>query len=186
MVGSNAPARLKRIVTDLGVGSVFRHWRLQCFGALALAVTILSAAGAMTALAQNAPVPPGAKPITDPAALHAIYAGHTVIGTNHFPDQPPKKWSEFHCPNGKSRWVYESKLYDGKWWIKDGRACFAYQEWDNGNTACFDVYAGKEGGLNLVDQAYPELGVIIIATSLPGDPLKIQKLDGGSCEDATS
>lgn len=166
---------------------VFRFRCSQRIGTFAYALfMIASAAGATTTMAQNAQVPVDAKRITDPDELRAIFADRTIIGLYHLPDAPIERWSEYHCRNGRSRWIYESKLYEGNWWIKDGRACFAYREWEDGSTACFEVYADAPSDFKLVAQDYPELGFIISAKSLPGDPLKIQNLNGGSCEDVTS
>jgi len=132
------------------------------------------------------PVPAGATPIMDPAKLREIYAGNTMIGINRFPDQPELKWSEFQCRNGQTRWAYDGRLYPGRWSAQDGHVCFAYDDIAEGTMYCFDVYDDENGGYKLVATTEPELGFVVFVSPLPGDPLKIQKLDGGSCEDATS
>lgn len=153
---------------------------------IALAVVfVVGMMGGDWAVAQE-PVPAGATPITDLAKLREIYAGNTMIGANRFPDQSEIRWSEFQCPNGQTRWVFDGKLYPGRWSTQDGHVCFAYDDFAEGTMYCFDVYDDGRGGYKLVDTMDPELGFVVFVKPLPGDPFKIQKLDGGACEGLSS
>ena len=152
---------------------------------IALAVVVVGMMGGNGAAALD-PVPADATPITDAAKLREIYAGNTMIGVNRFPDEPEFKWSEYQCRNGQTRWAFDGRLYAGRWSAQDGHVCFVYDEIEEGAMYCFDVYDDGGGGYKLVASTEPELGFVVFVKPLPGDPLNIQKLDGGRCEDPTS
>ena len=129
----------------------------------------------------------GETAISDPAALQAILGGHTIIGYFETPEGGHDNWTEYHCPNGQSRYIHDGELMKGLWRLRDGHVCYSYDRPDPGETFCFDVYADQGNGYKLILVGEEEEGfVVFISQRLSGDPFKILKLDGGSCEDLSS
>jgi hypothetical protein len=117
----------------------------------------------------------GETAISDPAALQAILGGYTIIGYFETPE------------GGQSRYIHDGELMKGLWQLRDGHVCYSYDRPELGETYCFDVYADQGNGYKLIAIGDEEEGfVVFISQRLRGDPFKILKLDGGSCEDFSS
>lgn len=84
-----------------------------------------------------APLPPDARLITDPAALTALFADHTVRGT-YLPHG--KAWREYSAPDGRTVWEFEGCLHPGTWRVSGSAICYVYPTWDDGRPQCFMVY----------------------------------------------
>lgn len=125
--------------------------------------------------------------ISDPADLRTIFGGYTIIGFFQLPDGVQDTWTEYHCPNGQSRYIRGGDLFKGRWQLRDGHICYSYDRPNPGETYCFDVYGDQNGGYELILTDHEEDGFrVFITRRLLGDPFRIQKLDGGSCDGLTS
>ena len=88
-----------------------------------------------------APLPPDAKLISDPAALTALFADHTVRGI-YLPDGT--KWREFSAANGRTVWEFDGCLHPGTWRVSGSTICYRYPSWDEGRPQCFVVYRSAQ------------------------------------------
>ena len=87
------------------------------------------------------PLPEDAKLVTDPAALTALFADHTVHGINF---EDGSKWREYTAPDGRTIWEFKGCLYPGTWRVSGSAVCYAYPGWDNGRPQCFVVYQSTQ------------------------------------------
>ena len=99
-------------------------WRAAAAAALALF------AAAATAAAGEP------EPVTDAKAIADALTDHTFYGTYVTDGEP---WAEYYSPDGRSAFAVRGCIYRGKWWAKDGQACFAYPELEGGDTSCFTM-----------------------------------------------
>lgn len=116
-----------------------------------------------------APLPPDAKLISDPAALTAMFADHTVRGL-YLPDG--KKWREFSAANGRTVWEFDGCLHPGTWRVSGSAVCYRYPSWDNGRPQCFVVYqSAKLTHFVWLDPATGSQWLVSNAVELdPGNP----------------
>lgn len=84
-----------------------------------------------------AQLPADARLITDPAALTALFADHTVRGI-YLPHG--KRWREYSAPDGRTIWEFEGCLHPGTWRVSGSAICYVYPSWDDGRPQCFMVY----------------------------------------------
>jgi hypothetical protein len=87
------------------------------------------------------PLPAEAKLITDPAALTALFADHTVRGI-YLPDGT--KWREYSAADGRTVWELDGCLHPGTRRVSGSAVCYAYPTWDDGRPQCFMVYQSKQ------------------------------------------
>jgi hypothetical protein len=155
-----------------------------------LALGLLLLAGGESALADGSPAngpTPTDTPVTDAGDLRAILSGYTLLGYFQHEGGPPDRWTEYHCPNGQSRYIHGVEFSRGKWTIEDGHVCYTYDRPNPGEVSCFDFFRDQAGAYKLISTAFREEGfTVFISNRLAGDPFKIQKLDGGACEDLSS
>ena len=83
------------------------------------------------------PLPADAKLVTDPAALTALLANHTVRGV-YLPDGT--RWREYSAADGRTVWEVEGCLHSGTWKVSGSSVCYVYPTWDYGRPQCFVLY----------------------------------------------
>ncbi|NJM91787.1 MAG: hypothetical protein HC861_03235 [Rhodospirillaceae bacterium] len=83
------------------------------------------------------PLPADAKLVTDPAALTALLADHTVHGVYL---QDGSKWREYSAADGRTVWEVDGCLHPGTWRVSGSTVCYVYPSWDDGRPQCFLVY----------------------------------------------
>ena len=66
------------------------------------------------------PLPADAKLVTDPAALTALLANHTVRGV-YLPDGT--RWREYSATDGRTVWEVEGCLHSGTWKVSGSSVC---------------------------------------------------------------
>jgi hypothetical protein len=84
-----------------------------------------------------AALPGDAKLVTDPAALRALVADHTVHAI-YLPDGP--RWREYSAADGRTIWEFDGCLHPGTWRVSGSVLCYTYPTWDDGRPQCFLVY----------------------------------------------
>jgi len=126
--------------------------------------------------------------ITDAAALRALLVGNTLYGANMRDGGVVFKWSEYHCPNGRSIYVRGQDVLRGKWWLEGSEVCYAYNELEPGAQFCFRFKPKGDGGYDLVGRGDPPANAseVTVLGHVTGDPFRIQKLVGGTCEELSS
>jgi len=82
-------------------------------------------------------LPADARLVTDPAALTALFADHTVHGI-YLPKG--SKWREYSAADGRTIWEFDGCLHPGTWRVSGSAVCYVYPSWDNGRPQCFMVY----------------------------------------------
>ncbi|WP_119303995.1 hypothetical protein [Dongia deserti] len=87
------------------------------------------------------PLPVDAKLVTDPAALTALFADHTVRGV-YLPEGT--KWREYSAADGRTVWEFDGCLHPGTWRVSGSAICYVYPTWDNGRPQCFVVYQSEQ------------------------------------------
>ena len=107
-----------------------------------LAVVVCLALQGAAAEARSVRAPWGALPadarlVTDPAALTALFADHTVHGI-YLPKG--SKWREYSAADGRTIWEFDGCLHPGTWRVSGSAVCYVYPSWDNGRPQCFMVY----------------------------------------------
>ena len=124
----------------------------------------------------------------DAVALRNFFDGNTVYGANLYKGAVDFKWSEYHCPNGRSVYLRGSDIYRGRWWLEGSEICYTYDELDPGEHFCFTVFPQGDGTYDLAGRGDPDADVssVTILGQLAGDPFKIQNLVGGTCEELSS
>ncbi len=152
------------------------RWRAAC-GLLLLTVLVSGAWAQSTGMAWS-----GA------TALRNFLAGNTVFGANTYKGAVDFKWSEYHCPNGRSLYVRGSDVYRGKWWLEGSEVCYTYDKLDPGKHFCFRVFPQGDGTYDLAGRDDPaeDVSTVTILGQVAGDPFKIQKLVGGTCGELSS
>lgn len=83
------------------------------------------------------PLPADARLVTDPAALTALLANHTVRGV-YLPDG--SRWREYSAADGRTVWEVEGCLHPGTWKVSGSAVCYVYPTWDDGRPQCFVIY----------------------------------------------
>lgn len=147
---------------------------------------VLALAG-IAAMAAHAEEPAAAGAITDPAAISKILSNQTMLGYFQYDGGSKDRWTEYHCPNGQSRYIHGTDFLRGVWGVSKGRVCYTYDRPHPGEIYCFELFQDEAGLYKLRNADHPEDGfTVFISESLPGDPFKLQKLDGGSCENLSS
>jgi hypothetical protein len=124
--------------------------------------------------------------VTESSEMKAIFSDATMLG--YFPDEfgGKDRFTEYHCPNGQSRYIHGGSFKRGIWRVGEGRVCYTYDRPLPAETFCFQLFHDGEG-YKLINVAHPEDGfTVFISSRLSGDPLKLQQLDGGACEDLSS
>lgn len=125
--------------------------------------------------------------ISDPKKLREILAGNTAFGVNRREGDPDIKWSEYHCQNGRSLYIYGLDFHRGRWWLEGDEVCYTYEDADPGENSCFRFYSAGNGSYDLTARDTPAGSYeVTLQGVVPGDPFRIQKLDGGSCEGLSS
>jgi hypothetical protein len=135
------------------------------------------------AAAQDAPAA-----IADAAALSSLLAGNTLYGANTYRGEIEFKWSEFHCPGGRSIYLRGFELYRGKWWLEGNEVCYSYEKIDPGQNFCFQMLPRGDGSYDMKERsetADDPVRVEVLGRVI-GDPFNIQKLSGGSCDELSS
>ncbi|MDY0883827.1 hypothetical protein ACFPL7_14840 [Dongia soli] len=92
-------------------------------------------------------VVPGAKPITDPAAIKAKLDNITIYGRYN---DTGEDWIEYHLSDGRSAYWEKGCTYPGKWWIDNGQVCYAYPNYRNNAPNCFIMFVRPDGGVQFV------------------------------------
>ena len=165
----------------MGMGLLLR--RRMILGLL-LAIGVGSGAAAQDAPAVIAPAV-----IADAATLDELLAGNTLYGANTYHGLIEFKWSEFHCPGGRSIYLRGLELYRGKWWLEENEVCYSYEELSPGETYCFHVQPRGDGTYDMQgrdetdDESQAKVKVL---GRVVGGPFNIQKLAGGSCDELSS
>ncbi|WP_374654626.1 hypothetical protein [Dongia sp.] len=151
----------------------------------AIATLALAATMAIASHADEPVADEGA--ITDTAEIEAILSGHTMLGYFQYRGEAKDRWTEYHCPNGQSRYIHGTDFLRGVWRVGNGRVCYTYDRPNPGEMYCFQLFKDAAGLYKLRDADHPaDDFTVFISESLPGDPFKLQKLDGGSCENLSS
>ena len=114
---------------------VIQGWRWLL--AIGLAALLTGPAEARGVRAPWEPLPNDAKLVTDPAALTALFADHTVHGI-YLPEG--SKWREYTASDGRTVWEFNGCRYPGTWRVSGSTICYVYPAWDNGRPQCFVVY----------------------------------------------
>ena len=83
------------------------------------------------------PLPDDARLVTDPAALTALFADHTVHGI-YLPEGT--QWREYTAADGRTIWEFDGCLFPGTWRVSGSAICYMYPSWDSGRPQCFMVY----------------------------------------------
>lgn len=86
-------------------------------------------------------LPADARLITDPGALSALIADHTVRGI-YLPDGT--QWREYSAADGRTIWEFDGCLHPGTWRVSGSAVCYVYPTWDEGQPQCFMVYQSKQ------------------------------------------
>ncbi|MBK8161417.1 MAG: hypothetical protein IPK59_22585 [Rhodospirillaceae bacterium] len=155
-----------------------------------MAMALMVAIAAKNARAEGDPAPDTLPPqvsIADEALLRQMFASHTMYG--FYPPPYAGKWAEYYCPTGRTAFVYEDKLMEGRWWVEAGAVCFSYDPPGHDQKQCYDVmrtetkvlklHARVVGSSDFVDD-------VVIEDILPGDPFHMAKLIGAGCSDLSS
>ncbi len=126
--------------------------------------------------------------IGDPAELRHLITGNTLFGANTKDGVVEFKWSEYHCANGRSIYVRGLDILRGKWWLEGSEVCYSYNDLDPAAHYCFQFLPRGDGGYDLVSRgdAPADATEVTVLGQAPGDPFKIQKLVGGTCEELSS
>ncbi len=91
---------------------------------------------------------PGAKAITDAAAIRAKLDDVTIYG--RYVDNGDE-WVEYHLADGRTAYWEKGCTYPGKWWIADdGEVCYAYPNYRNNAPNCFIMFERPDGGVQFV------------------------------------
>jgi hypothetical protein len=146
-------------------------------------VGLAAIASLSPAFAQDLPpLPADARPVTEAQALTDMLAGATLYGT--FPDMGDARWSEYYCRNGKSIYLLEGEVVQGKWWIDAPKACFTYAWSESGESSCYLTYRLGDGSYRMWSE---ETNTDVrIDGRIAGDPFNMQRLKGMACEDVSS
>ena len=86
-------------------------------------------------------LPADAKLVSDPAALRALLADHTVHGV-YLPDG--STWREYSAPDGRTVWEFHECRHPGTWQVSGSAVCYIYPTWDHGLPQCFVVYQSPQ------------------------------------------
>jgi hypothetical protein len=92
-------------------------------------------------------VVPGAKPITDAAAIKAKLDNITIYGRYN---DTGEDWIEYHLGDGRSAYWEKGCTYPGKWWVDNGQVCYAYPNYRNNAPNCFIMFVRPDGGVQFV------------------------------------
>jgi hypothetical protein len=117
-------------------------------------------------------------PITDPAEIVGHMAGNTLSGVVKETGTP---WAEYYCDSGRSLYEF-GDIALGRWWIKDGKVCFAYEYNEYQWPRCFDMYGKPDGSLSFF--ALDDAGEPMTFLSHPpvrGDPLHLEERAVNGC-----
>jgi hypothetical protein len=127
-------------------------------------------------------LPPDAKLVSDPAALTALFADHTVRG---FFLVDGKKWREFSAANGRTVWELDGCLHPGTWRVSGSVVCYRYPSYDDGRPQCFMVYQSAQlTHFVWLDSATGSQWLVSNATELaPGNPDNLPLDSAPSCGD---
>src|SRR5262245_33127647 len=117
-----------------------RGWQIRL---LAIVVGLLPAGAAAEADDLRTPwsqLPADARMVTDPAALTALFADHTVHAI-YLPQGI--RWREYTAADGRTIWEFDGCLHPGTWRVSGSAICYIYPSWDNGRPQCFIVYQSE-------------------------------------------
>lgn len=98
-------------------------------------------AGADSVQEPWAALPEDARLVTDPAALTALFADHTVRAI-YLPDGT--RWREYSAADGRTIWEFDGCLHPGTWRVSGSAICYTYPSWDDGRPQCFVVYQSAQ------------------------------------------
>jgi hypothetical protein len=135
-----------------------------------LAVALLLLVGGPIATADDAPSL--GRPITDPVEITRHMAGNTLSGVL---EETGENWAEFYCDTGRSLYAFGG-INLGKWWIADGKVCFAYEYNDYRLPRCFDMFGKPDGSLSFrgIDDAGQPM-TFLSGPPVPGDPFHLEQ-----------
>jgi hypothetical protein len=125
-----------------------------------------------TALAAADDAPSLGQPITDPTEITAHMAGNTLSGVLK---ETGETWVEFYCDTGRSLYQF-GDIALGKWWVEDGKVCFAYEYNDYQLPRCFAMFGKPDGSLAFLgrDDAGQPM-TFISGPPVPGDPTHLEE-----------
>jgi hypothetical protein len=158
----------------------FRRWLCRFTGAAILANLLLPnalpfippAVALTETAATNDPsdvAVPGAKAVTDAAAIRAKLDDVTIYG--RYVDNGDE-WVEYHLADGRTAYWEKGCTYPGKWWIADdGEVCYAYPNYRDNAPNCFIMFVRPDGGVQFV--SISDTGQAYLASSstkiMPGN-----------------
>ena len=116
-------------------------------------------------------LPADARLVSDPAALRALLADHTVHGI-YLPDG--STWREFSAADGRTIWEFHECRHPGTWHVSGSAVCYVYPSWDQGLPQCFVLYQSAGAvhfvGLGLLSGAR---NLVSNATLTPGNVVQL-------------